>query len=104
MISHHDFRKAICLHWINPDEVALGVIDEEQEEIFAEVLPMEEFSIARRSAKGTLSPLSSSTCTKPKKKKKPLKTCQRITDATLDPASKKLRVRLDRTLDHFSER
>ena len=92
------------MHWINPVAAGLEVIEEEkEEEIFAEILPVDEFSIQRR--KKALSPLTSfalsSTITKPKK---PLKTSQRITDATLDPKSKKLRVRLDCTIDHFPER
>jgi len=99
LMSHHDFRKSIALHWINQSEVT----EEDNESRSSRSASLSsKRSIPRRpivrmseSVTSSLSRLSNS--------RAPQNRARRVTSTSMDPVKGKHLVRLDSTLDHIPE-
>ena len=91
LMSHHDFRKAIALYWINPEEY------EKELKVAAQ-----SYKLKRKSTSSSVSSISiDSSIQEPTKK---IKTGQHyVTDMSLCPSSGSLKCRLDQNLDHIPE-
>ena len=89
-MSHHNFRKAIALYWINPDKYEKEVKQS-----------LKMYKLKRKSMSSSVSSISmDSTIQTPKK----VKTGQHyVTDMSLCPSTGTLKCWLDQNLDHIPE-
>ena len=90
LMSHHDFRKAIALYWINPQEYE------------SEIKNKASFTLKRKCSSSTASSVSSISMDSSIKKSKFVKTgIHHVTDASLCPNNGSLKCRLDKNVDHI---
>ena len=91
LISHHDFREAIALYWINPKEYDDGLKTEANE------------GKRKRSSASTISSITNSTPVSYNKNKRIKTGLHHVTDQSLCPIKGSLRCRLDPQVDHIPD-
>lgn len=90
LMSHHDFRMAIALYWINPQEY------------LKDLATSEPYTLSRKSSStSTVSSISIDSSLPVTHRNRKVKTGgHHVTDASLCPSTGTLRCRLNRNLDH----